>query len=87
MVGEASSLYSEMEDFGVSKEQCRLVLPLCLETAFIWTGSLLSFMHMCDLRLKKDAQQETREVVAQMLDLVQNIEGNPFKHTLKSWGY
>ena len=85
MIGDASSLYSEMEAFGVSKEQCRLVLPLCLETTFIWTGSLLAFMHMCDLRLKKDAQQETREVVAQMLDLVENIEGNPFKYALDAW--
>lgn len=85
IINEASGLYSEMEQFGVSKEQCRIVLPLCLETTFIWTGSLLAFMHMCDLRLKKDAQQETREVVAQMLDLVESIEGQPFRYTLDAW--
>jgi thymidylate synthase ThyX len=42
---------------------------------------------MCNLRLKSDTQAETREVVQQMLDLVKNIEGNPFQHSLKAFGY
>jgi thymidylate synthase ThyX len=76
-----------MSEFGIAKEQCRIHLPLALETKFIWTGSLQAFVHLCSLRLKKDAQQETRELVAMMLDLVKNIEGNPFKYTLESFGY
>lgn len=31
--------------------------------------------------------KEIREIAATMLDLVKNIEGNPFQHTLKAWGY
>jgi len=85
LVAEGASLYKEMVDFGISKEQCRTILPLCLETTFIWTGSLQAFLHMCDLRLKPDAQKETRDVVANMLDLVKNIKGKPFKETLKAW--
>jgi thymidylate synthase (FAD) len=80
-------LYVELCDAGVAKEQARVILPLCLETQFIWTGSLLAFIHMWKLRLKNDTQQETREIAQQMLDLVKNIEGNPFEHTLKAWGY
>jgi thymidylate synthase (FAD) len=80
-------LYAELCDAGVAKEQARVILPLCLETQFIWTGSLLAFIHMWKLRLKSDTQQETREISQQMLDLVENIEGNPFEHTLKAWGY
>lgn len=80
-------LYKELCDAGVAKEQARVILPLCLETQFIWTGSLLAFIHMWKLRLKNDTQQETRELVQQMLELVKNIEGDPFKHTLKHWGY
>ena len=64
--------YKLLLEKGVSKEQARSVLPLNLNTTFIWTGSLLSFIHLCNLRLKKDAQQETREVVAEMLKQVRD---------------
>ena len=77
--------YNRLLNLGVSKEQARTLLPLNLNTTFIWTGSLLAFLHLFDLRLKPDAQAETREVVAQMLDLIKNIEGNPFQHTLKAF--
>jgi thymidylate synthase (FAD) len=82
---ESKKLYAEMSEYGVAKEQCRIHLPLALETTFIWTGSFQAFVHLCQLRLKPDAQQETRELVASMLDLVKNIENNPFKECLKAW--
>ena len=76
-----------MLSLGVSKEQARTILPLNLNTTFIWTGSLLAFIHLFNLRLKSDVQGETREVVQEILQLVRNIEGNPFEHTLKAFGY
>lgn len=79
--------YERLIQLGVSKEQARSVLPLALETEFIWTGTFLAFIHMCNLRLKEDTQKETRDVVNSMLYLVQNIEGNPFEHTLKAFNY
>jgi thymidylate synthase (FAD) len=84
---QSKELYQEMSHYGVAKELCRVHLPLCLETKFIWTGSFHAFMHLCGLRLKKDTQQETRELVNQMLDLVKNIDGEPFKYSLEAWGY
>lgn len=74
--------YERLLLLGVSKEQARSILPLSLETEFIWTGSFLAFMHMCNLRLKPDTQKETRMIVQEMYNLVENIEGNPFKETL-----
>lgn len=73
--------YKELIDLGVSKEQARTILPLNLNTEFIGTYSLLAFIHMCDLRLKKDAQKETREVVSEMAK--QLFELDNFKETLK----
>lgn len=87
LTGEAASLYQEMSDFGVSKEQCRIVLPLNLQTKFIWTGSVQAIMHLFSLRLKPDTQKETRDLVDQMLILVKNIKGNPFQYTLEAFGY
>lgn len=85
IINQSKELYQEMSDFGVAKELCRIHLPLCLETKFIWTGSFHAFVHLCQLRLKPDAQQETREVVDKMLNLVKNIEEQPFKYTLAAW--
>lgn len=87
VIARCKGAYEDLLELGVSKEQARSILPLSLETEFIWTGTFLAFIHMCNLRLKEDTQKETRDIVNQMLELVQNIEGNPFKETLKAFGY
>ena len=85
VISYCQRIYQNLLKEGVSKEQARTILPLNLNTTFIWTGSLLAFKHLFDLRLKPDAQQETREIVAEMLELIKNIEGNPFANTLEAW--
>lgn len=83
VIDTCKQAYSLLLDLGVSKEQARTILPLNLNTSFIWTGSLLAFMHMCSLRLKPDAQVETREVVDAMLTAIGKIPGSPFKNVLE----
>lgn len=78
------SAYSRLIDLGVSKEQARSVLPLSLETEFIWTGSFLAFVHLCNLRLKQDTQKETRDIVTEMLLQVKELDN--FKHTVEAFG-
>jgi flavin-dependent thymidylate synthase len=46
-----------------------------------------SFYHFLELRNKPDAQKEIRDAATTMLDLVRNIEGNPFKYTIEAFGY
>lgn len=46
-----------------------------------------SFMHFQKLRNDEHAQKEVRELAQEMLELVKNIEGNPFEHSLKAFGY
>lgn len=84
-IEQSSALYKELCDAGVAKEQARIILPLALETQFIWTGSLLAFIHLWTLRLKSDTQEETRQIAEQMLNIVKTIENNPFQHTLKAF--
>ncbi len=81
------SAYFMLIERGVSKEQARTILPLNLNTTFIWTGSLLAFIHLWNLRLKSDTQAETRYIAQMMLELVKNIDGNPFEHTIKAFGF
>ena len=75
--------YRRLLEMGVSKEQARSVLPLSLETEFIWTGTLQAFTHLCHLRLKKDTQKETRDVVEEMLKQVK--EDGSVKHSLEAY--
>jgi thymidylate synthase ThyX len=37
--------------------------------------------------MSEHAQVEIRDIAANMLKLVQEIPGSPFKETLKAWGY
>lgn len=77
--------YNRLLHLGVSKEQARSVLPLSLETEFRWSGTLLAFIHLCNLRIKPDTQKETRDLVTDMLNLVK--EDGSFKHSLLSFGF
>lgn len=45
-----------------------------------------SFYHFLSLRNKPDSQYEIRNIAATMLDLVKNIPGEPFKHTIEAFG-
>ena len=47
--------------------------------------NMRSFANFQRLRNSSHAQKEIRELAQIMLDLVKNIDGNPFKHTLNSW--
>ena len=47
--------------------------------------NMRSFANFLKLRNSEHAQKEIREIAQKMLDLVENIEENPFKHTLNSW--
>jgi thymidylate synthase (FAD) len=47
--------------------------------------NMRSFANFLKLRRSSHAQLEIREIAAQMLELVKNIDGNPFEHTLQAW--
>lgn len=83
MIDVCANGYKKLLELGVAKEQARAILPIALETQFIWTGSLQAFLHLCSLRLKNDTQQETREIVTEMLKQV--IDSNKFTFTLKAF--
>ena len=46
-----------------------------------------SFAHFQELRNSPDSQLEIREIAQKMLELVKNIEGQPFKHTIDAFGW
>ena len=56
---------------------------ITMDVMFNWR----SFYHFQKLRNDEHAQKEVRELAQQMLDLVKNIEGNPFNYTIKAFGF
>jgi thymidylate synthase (FAD) len=55
---------------------------ITMDIMFNWR----SFYHFQQLRNSEHAQLEVRQLAQQMLDLVKNIESNPFKYTIESFG-
>jgi thymidylate synthase (FAD) len=49
--------------------------------------NMRSFANFLKLRKSEHAQKEIHDIAFTMLDLVKNIEGNPFKYTLEAFGY
>jgi thymidylate synthase (FAD) len=54
---------------------------ITMDILFNWR----SFYHFQQLRNSEHSQLEVRQLAQQMLDLVKNIEGNPFEHTINSF--
>ena len=60
--------YKQLLEDGIAPEQARMVLPQSMMTEWYWSGSVHAFAKMCGLRLKPDAQYETRLVAEQIED-------------------
>jgi thymidylate synthase (FAD) len=58
---------------GLAPELARMILPANLYTEWHWTGSLLGWSRVWGLRVKPDAQQETREVVTMIGETMQEL--------------
>ena len=54
---------------------------ITMDVMFNWR----SFAHFQGLRNSEHSQVEVRELAQEMLNLVKNIEGNPFEQTLKAF--
>lgn len=68
-----------------AKESARFFKTMNSQITLDVSFNFRSFMHFQGLRNKPNAQKEVRELAQQMLELVQNIEGNPFEHTLEAF--
>ena len=55
-----------VNDLNICPEQARMVLPQSMMTEWYWSGTLMAFARVCNLRCKPDAQLETRMVSDQI---------------------
>jgi thymidylate synthase (FAD) len=68
-----------------AKESARFFKTMNSQITMDISFNFRSFAHFQGLRNSEHAQVEVRELAQDMLDLVKNIEGNPFEHTIKAF--
>lgn len=83
VINYCATAYHELLQLGVAKEQARTILPLNLETKFIWTGSLLAYINFYKLRITRDTQVETMQIAQEMLHQLKLT--NKFNHSLDAF--
>ena len=84
VVNYCALAYHHLLELGVAKEQARTILPLNLETTFIWTGSLLAYINFWKLRITRDTQAETMQLAQDMLHELK-LRTNCFDQSLKAF--
>mgnify|MGYP002035943748 CR=1 FL=1 len=62
-------VYEYMLKDGVAPEMARMVLPQSMMTEWYWSGTLMAFARVCNLRCKSDSQYET-QLVANEIDVL-----------------
>ena len=66
VVQTCATMYNAMLAMGVCAEQARMLLPQNMYTEWYWSGTLFAFARICNLRLKKDTQLETRLIAQEI---------------------
>ena len=61
MIGKMMHYYENLLESGIAPEMARMVLPQSMMVNFIWSGNLLAFYHVYNLRSGEGAQQEAIE--------------------------
>ena len=65
--------YENMLRAGIAPEMARMVLPQSMMTEWYWSGTLMAFARVCNLRCKEDVQLETQMVANQIDELAVDL--------------
>ena len=66
LINVAKETYNDMLEEGIAPEMARMVLPQCMMTEWLWSGSVYAFSRVCNQRNKSNAQSETRMVTLEL---------------------
>lgn len=62
--------YKALIQDGISRESARFLLPESAMTKMYMHGTIRSFIHYVDLRIKEDTQEEHREIAREIQDIM-----------------
>ncbi len=72
-VVQCRELYEGMIAAGIAPEQARMVLPQSMVVEWVWTGNLMSFAHLYNLRIKSNAQVECQEFAKELHKAIAHV--------------
>lgn len=88
------SKYSNLMDMDISKEDAANILPLGMNTKFVWKINLRALIHFMEMRLCSRAYKEIRQISAEIKKVVSEysdewkwIADNYFVPSCKTRGY
>ena len=58
--------YNNLLNANIAPEMARMILPQNLYTEWYWSGTLMAFARVCNLRCKPDTQLETQQIAQQI---------------------
>ena len=65
--------YNSLLEEGVAPEEARIILPLNMMTTVVWTGSLLFWVRVFNLRADSHAQLAAQELAKLISDIIQPL--------------
>ena len=75
--------YTRMIEKGICPEQARMILPQSMMTEWYWSGTLMAFARVCNLRCKPDTQLETQWIANQINELAVEVAPVSWKELRK----
>ena len=58
---------------GCAPEQARMMLPQSMQIPYVWTGSLMAFAHVYNLRIDGHSQKEARDFAEQLDNIIEPL--------------
>ena len=72
IIDKAYNDYNDLLGLGVAPEEARFILPLCTNTTWVWSGSLMAFMRVYLQRSDSHAQTVAREFADALGNIIQD---------------
>lgn len=75
----ALEIYNDLLDKGLAPEQARMILPQNTYINWVWTGTLLSWVHLIKERTAPTTQRETQEFARMVAAQVERLYSESYK--------
>ena len=61
VIDTTKDTYKDMLESGIAPEMARMILPQCMMTEWLWSGSLYAFSRVCNLRNKDNSKDNNKD--------------------------
>lgn len=73
VINTSLDMYDQFIQNGVAPEMARMLLPQSMMTEWVWSGNLMAFAHVYNLRIDTHAQVEAQEFAKQLGEVMEKL--------------